>query len=140
MVCICLDTPMFGHPQYIWIPTMCLDTPYMFGCLPYLGCPPYLWMPPYIWTPPCLDAPLHISEFPTHICMPLCCPVHLYLCRGYLHMIWGWGHLYNHIECSEAITKIIYKTHYKFVHVGKHKYLNKTPYDLYELFIFLRGV
>ena len=48
------------------------------------------------------------------------------------------GGIYTpHIECSEAITKIIYQKHYKFVYVGKHKYLNKTPYDLYELFICL---
>ena len=29
------------------------------------------------------------------------------------------------------------KKHCKFVHVRKHKYLNKTPYDLYELFTCL---
>ena len=28
----------------------------------------------------------------------------------------------RHIECLDVITRIIYKKHYKFVHVGKHKY------------------
>ena len=48
----------------------------------------------------------------------------------------GMGGIYTpHFECSDAITRIIYKKHYKFVHVEKHKYLNRTPYDLYKLFI-----
>ena len=47
-------------------------------------------MPPYIQMPAiCPNAP--------HICMPPCCPVHLYISRGYLHMIWGWGHQYTHV-------------------------------------------
>ena len=29
---------------------------------------------------------------PPQICMPPCFPVHLYVSRQYLHMIWGWGH------------------------------------------------
>ena len=52
-------------------------------------------------------------------------------------MVWGVGIYTPHTECSNVITRIIYKKCYKFVHVGKHKYLNKTPYDLYELFISL---
>ena len=136
--------------------------------------------------PPCM------SECPPHICMPPCSPVHLYVSRGYLHMMQGSGasiqqlhilsacyddmlelsihtqyyptdmhyflkvswikwityfrgrhvgcHTYGasihphtfrhishisrdrHIECLDVITRIIYKKHYKFVHVGKHKY------------------
>ena len=49
----------------------------------------------------------------------------------------GWGIYTPHTECSDAIIRIIYKKHYKFVHVGKYKHLNKTQYDLYELFIYL---
>ena len=42
-----------------------------------------------------------------------------------------------YIDCLESITRIICKKHYKFVHVGKHKYLDKTAQDLVELFIHL---
>ena len=50
--------------------------------------------------PICSDAPCmfrhpHISKHPTHLYVPLCSPLHLYISRGYLYMIWGWGHLYN---------------------------------------------
>ena len=90
-------------------------------------------MPPYVWMPPiCLDTL-------THICMPSCSPVHLYVSRRYLAYDMGIkGGIYTlHIECSDVITRIIYKKYYKFVHVRKYKYLNDTPYDLYEFFICL---
>ena len=67
---IYLDVPMFGHPLYVWMPPYVLDTSHMFG------------YPLYIWVP-------H-----THLNAP-CSPVYLYASRGYLHMIWGWGHLYT---------------------------------------------
>ena len=57
---------------------------------------------------------------------------------GGIYISYGDGGIYTpHSECSDAITRMIYKKHYKFVHVGKHKYLNKTSYDLTELFIYL---
>ena len=57
---------------------------------------------------------------------------------GGIYILYEDGGIYTpHIECSDAITRIIYKKQYKFVHVGKHKCLNKNPYDLYELFIYL---
>ena len=64
--------------MYVWTPPICLDTPtclhacHMFGCPHMFGC-----------TPTCLNVPY------TSICP--CSPVHLYISRGYLHMIWGWG-------------------------------------------------
>ena len=125
-------------PPYIWMPHMfgCppiyLDTPYMFGFPICLDASIFLDAL-YIKIPPiCLDA-LHMSECPTHICMPPYSPVYLYVSRGYLHMIWDGGIYTPHIECSDAIKRIICKKHYKFVHVGKCK----TPYDLCELFTYL---
>ena len=115
---ICLDTPMFGCPHIFRCPPICLDAPI---CLD---------------TPICLGT-LHISECPTHIRMP---PCSMYICMflGDICIWYGDGGIYTpHIECSDANTRIINKKHYKFVHVGKHKYLDKTPYDLYELYIYL---
>ena len=131
IVCIYLETPMFGHPHmFVCPPYVCMTPdrfgyPHMFRHPHMFGCLPYVWMHS------------HMSECPTHICMP---HAPLYICM-FLGGIWIWygdGDIYAcHIECSEAITRIIYKKHYKFVHVAKHKYLNNTPYDLYELFICL---
>ena len=43
---------------------------------------PYIHMPPYVWMPPCVSECPHTS---------VCPHVHLYVSRGYLDMIWGWG-------------------------------------------------
>ena len=115
-------TPYIYMPPYVWIPPIYLDTPICLDVLHMVECPPYIWIPPYVWMPSMwLNTP--------HTHAP-CSPINLYISRGYLHIKWGWGHLYTLIECSDAITRIIYKKYYKFVHVGKHKYLNKTPFDL----------
>ena len=61
--CVALSPHMFGHHPYVWIPLLCLDTHHMFGCPPYV----YHWAP-YVWTPPiCLDAPCMFG-CPPHMC------------------------------------------------------------------------
>ena len=80
---ICLDTPI-----YLDVPT-CLDTSHIFSCLLYIQMPPI-----HLDTPICLNAPSYVLTPPyvwmlPHICMPPCSPVHLYVSRGYMHMIWG---------------------------------------------------
>ena len=117
IVCICLDTPhMFGYP-------IMLRHPHMFGHCHIFWCLCMFWC-----TAICLNAP-NTSVCP-HAALCIC----MFLGGS---SIWhGDGSIYTpNIECSGAITRIIYKMHYKFVHVGKHKYLNKTPYNLYEFFI-----
>ena len=113
------------------MPSIYLDVPHMFGCAHMFGHPPYVWTPPYVWMPSiCLNAP-HTSVCPY-------APLYICIFLVDIYIWYGDGGIYTpHIECSDAITRIMYKKHYKFVHVGKHKYLNKTPYDLYGLFIYL---
>ena len=130
-----LYTPhTFRCPHIFGCPHM-FRYPDMFGCPHMFGCPPIsLDIPICLHTPICLDT-LHMSKCLTHICMPQCSPAYLCVSRQHLHIIWDGGIYTSHIECSDAITRITYKKYYKFV--GKYKYLNKTPYDLYELFIYL---
>ena len=47
--------------------------------------PPYVQMPPYIQTSPICLMP-HTSVCPH-------APLYICVSRGYLHMIWGWGHI-----------------------------------------------
>ena len=63
----------------------------MFGHLHMFGhIPIYFDVPIWLNAPICLAVPPHMSECPTHICMPPCSPKNLYVSREYLHMIWGW--------------------------------------------------
>ena len=57
-----------------------------------------------------LDAP-HISKHPpTHLYPPYS-PIHLYVSRGYLHMIWGWGiytpHIFGALGASAHLSGIL---------------------------------
>ena len=138
-----LDALIYLDAPYVWTLPMCLDTPYMFRCphmfgcshmfrCPHMfGCPHMVGHPWYVWMPS-----IYLNVPHTSVCLHAA----LYICMflGGICIWYGDGGIYTpHIECSDAITRIIYKKHYKFIHVGKHKYLNKTPYDLYELFIYL---
>ena len=116
-------------PPYVWMSPICLDPLYVW--IPHrFGCPISLD------TPICLDA-LYMSECP-HISVCPHAPLYICLFLGDICIRYGDGGIYTpHIECSDAITRKIYKKHYKFVHAGKHIYLSKTPYDLYESFIYL---
>ena len=134
---ICLDAPyMFRCPHMFGFPHI-FRHPHIFGCpiclVPsiYLDVPLYVWMPPYVWTPPIsLDA-LHMPECPTHICMPPCSPVYLHVSRGYLHMIWGMGASVHSILNAQMLLQGEYtKSIISLYILEKHKYLNKTPYDL----------
>ena len=112
-------------PLYIWMPPYVWMSPHIFRYPHMFGHPPYVWMPSI-----CLNVP-HTS---------VCPHVPLYICMflGGIYILYGDGGIYTpHIKCPDTITRVTYKKHYKFVHVGKHKYFNKTQYDLYELFIYL---
>ena len=65
---------MLFHLGGVHMPHVCSDTPCTFGC-------------PLVYS----DAS-HMSDAPsTSVCPP--CPLYICVSRGYLHMIWGWGHL-----------------------------------------------
>ena len=115
----------FEHPLYVWMPHI-LRYPHMFGC------------PPICLDTPCLDTPhAWMPSIYLSICMPHT-PLYICMFLGGFYILYEDRGIYTpHIECSDAITRIIYKKHYKFAHVGKHKHLNKTPYDVYELFMYL---
>ena len=53
---ICLHTPyMYGHSPYVWLPSICLDVPHVFGCLaicldsPCMCGHPQMYGPPKVW-------------------------------------------------------------------------------------------
>ena len=81
-------------PPYIWTPHT-FGQPHMSGNPYMFGHPSYNQMPPV-----CLNTP-------THLYAPML-PVHLYVSRGYLHMIWGWRHPniwgpYEHMGAYECM-------------------------------------
>ena len=95
---ICLDglfmfgwPHMLGHHPYVWMPSVCWDTPI------FLDTSLYVWMSPYVWiptvcldTPICLDAPTIYLDAPyvwiapcMFGCQPVCLDAPMF---GHCHM------------------------------------------------------
>ena len=128
-VTIYVDTPIcLDVPPYVWTPPIHLDAPIYLDTpicsdAPIFGCPLYDKMPPYV-----LDTP-HMFRCPP-LCLnvpntSVCLHAPLYSCMflGGIYIFYGDGSIYTpYIECSDAITRVTYKMHYKSVHVGKYKF------------------
>ena len=85
-------------------------------------------------TPICLDA-LHISE-----CPPVWHHAPLYICMFLGVSVYDMGmgaSIYPILSAQMLFQGQHTKSIIDLYMLGKHKYLNKTPYDLYELFTCL---
>ena len=60
--------PHFGCSLYVWMPPVCLESPYMFGC-----------PPPCLNTPICLDGPIFLDVSTVCLDAPICLDAHLYV-------------------------------------------------------------
>ena len=104
-----MPTCMFGHPPYVWIPPICLDTTHMFGCPHMVG---YLHMsghPSYVWMSHCMFGHPHIFGWP-HTFLHL----HMLRCPPYLSM----PHTFGSIQTYGGVQ--IYREHPYIQGASKH--------------------